>query len=80
MATSQRLSIVSLTHDIVKQRSFALINYDDTADKRLNVPVPFNTKIEDLLPAVQAALVELRTELEIADLKIAAPKDERQNP
>ena len=65
MATSQRLSIVSLTHDIVKQRSFALINYDSTADKRLNVPVPFNTKIEDLLPAVQAALVELRTEVSI---------------
>ena len=62
MATSERLSIVSLTHEIAKQRSFALIAWDDIGDKRLSVRVPFNTKIEDLLPAVQAALVELRTE------------------
>jgi hypothetical protein len=73
MATSERLSIVSLTHDLVTQRSIALITWDDVADRRLGVAVPFNTKLEDLLPAVQAALVELRTELEIADLKIAAP-------
>jgi hypothetical protein len=73
MATSERLSIVSLTHDLVTQRSIALITWDDVADRRLAVAVPFNTKLEDLLPAVQAALVELRTELEIADLKIAAP-------
>jgi hypothetical protein len=73
MATSERLSIVSLTHDLVMRRSIALITWDDVADRRLAVAVPFNTKLEDLLPAVQAALVELRTELEIADLKIAAP-------
>jgi hypothetical protein len=46
MATSERLSIVSLTHDLVNQRSIALINWDDVADRRLCVAVPFDTKLK----------------------------------
>jgi hypothetical protein len=73
MAKAEQLSIVSVTHDLVKRRSVALITWDGVSDRRLAVDVPFDTRLEDLLPAVQAALVELRTELEIAQLKIAAP-------
>ncbi len=73
MTNPEQHSIVGLTHDIIRQRSFALLAWDDVADKRLSVPVPYNIKLHDLLPAVQAVLVEFRTELESADLKIAAP-------
>ncbi len=74
MAKAEQLSIVSVTHDLVKRRSVALITWDGVSDRRLAVDVPFDTKLEDLLPAVQAALVELRTELEIAQLKSRRPK------
>lgn len=70
-AIVEQLSVVSVTHDLVKQRSVAVITWDDVSDRRLGVTIPFDTKIEDLLPAVHAALAELRTELELAQLKVA---------
>jgi len=46
----QELTIVSLTHDLQNKRSLALITWDGIPDRRLSVPVPFNTKIDELLP------------------------------
>ncbi len=74
MANPEQLSIVSVTHDLVRQRSLALIIWDNIGDRRLGVNIPFDTKLEDLLPAVQTALIELRTELETAHLKVAVPQ------
>ncbi len=41
MSAPQRLSIVSLTHELLKQRSIVLITWDDVADRRLGVAVSF---------------------------------------
>ena len=70
MPDPQRLTIAQLTHDLQKERSIALITWDNFEDKRLGVVVPFNTKIADLLPAIQAALADLRKELEFAEVKM----------
>jgi hypothetical protein len=67
----QELTIVSLTHDLQNKRSLALITWDGIPDRRLSVPVPFNTKIDELLPAAQTALRELQAELESTRLKVA---------
>jgi hypothetical protein len=67
----QELTIVSLTHDLQKKRSLALITWDGIPDRRLSVPVPFLTKIDEILPAAQTALRELQAELENARLKVA---------
>jgi hypothetical protein len=67
----QDLTIVSITHDLTQKRSFVMVLWDKNPDKRLSLPVPFDLRIEDLIPATKIALQELKTEMENARLKLA---------
>jgi hypothetical protein len=57
--SAHEVTIISVTHDLQGQRSVVLIKWDEAADRRLSLPIPFNTQLDDLLPATHAAIRKL---------------------
>ncbi|UXN73020.1 hypothetical protein N8D56_18535 [Devosia sp. A8/3-2] len=55
-------TIVGLNHDLRGKKSYVQLVWDDEADKRLSLPVPFGCSFEDLpvetAKAVQALSAE----------------------
>jgi hypothetical protein len=71
----EEITVVSVTHDLQKKRSLVLIKWDNNGDRRLSLPIPFETQLHDLLSATQVAILELQNELAGAHLKLAQAPD-----
>ena len=69
--TTSTATIAGLNHDLKGRRSFVLLTWDDNAEKRLSLPVPFGCSMDDLPEAAEKALRELAHEA--ASLRLHSP-------
>jgi hypothetical protein len=64
------LIITGLQRDITKKRSFATIVWKGDAEKRLGVPVPYDTTLDELKVETEKAIKALAKELESATIEV----------
>jgi hypothetical protein len=64
-------TIAGLNHDLVSKRSTVVLVWDDEADKRLHLPVPFGCALADLPAEADKALRELAAETAVLTLRSA---------
>lgn len=55
-------TIVGLNHDLRGKKSYVQLVWDDEADKRLSLPVPFGCSLEDLPAEADKAVRALSAE------------------
>lgn len=55
-------TIVGLNHDLRGKKSYVQLVWDDEADKRLSLPVPFGCSFEDLPGETEKAVRALSAE------------------
>ena len=63
------LKITGLNRDILKNRSYVTVQWENDAEKCLGLPVPFDCKLEDLKSETEKALKALVKELESAAIE-----------
>jgi hypothetical protein len=63
------LKITGLHRDILKSRSYVTVQWENDAEKRLGLPVPFDCKLEDLKSETEKAVTALAQELESATIE-----------
>ena len=56
------VSIVALTHDLIRKRSIVSLRWVTDPEKNVALPVPFGCSLESLPAEAEAALRELSTE------------------
>lgn len=64
-------TIVGLNHDLRGKKSYVQLVWDDEADKRLSLPVPFGCKFEDLPAETEKAVKALSAETAALAIKSA---------
>jgi hypothetical protein len=57
------MRVISLTHDLHRKRSLALLVWEDDPEKKLSVPVPFGCSLENVSEAAEKAVRELSREI-----------------
>jgi hypothetical protein len=63
------LKIINLHHDLAKKRSLVTVAWEDDAEKRLGLVVPFQCPLDDLKAEAEKAVRALAKELESATLE-----------
>jgi hypothetical protein len=69
MATAPDITITQVVHDLHKHSSYVTMVWDDQPEKRLGLPIPYATKLEDLVGEAQKALQAF-----VAEIAAATPK------
>jgi hypothetical protein len=63
------LKIVNLHHDLAHQRSLVTVQWENDAEKRLGLVVPFECRLEDIKAEAEKAVRGLAKELESATIE-----------
>lgn len=66
------MTIAALTHDLVRKRSIVTVVWDDDAEKRVAVFVPFGCELNAVRAEAEKAVRELSSEL--ATIAVSAPE------
>ena len=69
--TSRVLEVSAITHDLAKRRSLVLLTWPNDPERRLSLPVPFETTPADAVREAGVALRELVREIESAEIALA---------
>jgi len=69
MATATGVTITQVVHDLQARASFVTLVWDGRPDKRLGLPIPFGTKLEDIESEAHKALRAFESELASVSLK-----------
>lgn len=59
---SRSVTVAALTHDLVRKRSLVTLTWDDDADKRVALPVPFGCSLDQVRAEAEKALRDLSAE------------------
>jgi hypothetical protein len=70
MATATGITITQVIHDLQARASYVTLVWDGRPDKRLGLPIPFGTTLEDIESEAQKALQAFRSELASASVKL----------
>jgi hypothetical protein len=71
MATATGITITQVVHDLQARASYVTLVWDGRPEKRLGLPIPFGTKLEDIESEAQKAIQAFRSEL--ASLSVKRP-------
>jgi hypothetical protein len=71
MATATGIAITQVVHDLQARASYVTLVWDGRPEKRLGLPIPFGTKLEDIESEAQKAIQAFRSEL--ASLSVKRP-------
>jgi hypothetical protein len=74
MAEKKKASTVivsQVVHDLRARKSYATVIWKDHEEKKLGLPIPFGTKIEDVEVETERAIESFQAE--IADLSVKVP-------
>lgn len=63
------LKITGLHRDILKNRSYVTVQWENDAEKRLGLPVPFDCTLENLKAETEKAVRALANELQTATIE-----------
>ncbi len=66
------MTVAALTHDLVRKRSIVTVIWDDDAEKRVALPVPFGCDLNSVRAEAEKAVRELSSE--IASIAVNAEK------
>jgi hypothetical protein len=72
MTVQKSMTVVALTHDLVRKRSIVTVIWDDDAEKRVALPVPFACDLNAVRAEAEKAVRELSTEMK--SISVNAPK------
>src|SRR5947209_19835052 len=56
------ITVIALTHDLVRKRSIVMMTWDTDAEKKLGLPVPYGCSLDDVRAEAEAALRALSAE------------------
>ena len=62
MVTGSGITITQVVHDLQKRNSYVTMVWDDQPEKRLGLPIPYATKLEDIAAEAHKALKAFATE------------------
>jgi hypothetical protein len=68
---AKSVTIVSLTHDLIRKRSFAAMVWDGDAEKALSLPVAFGCSLEAVRTEAEKAMRELSAETSTIAVNLA---------
>jgi hypothetical protein len=70
MATGSGITITQIIHDLHKRSSYVTMVWDGQPDKRLGLPIPYATKLEDVAAEAHKALQAFAGEIAVASPKV----------
>jgi hypothetical protein len=65
------VTVVALTHDLVRKRSIVTMTWDTDPEKKLGLPVPYGCSLDDVRAQAEAALRALSAETAELTVKVA---------
>ena len=65
------ITVIALTHDLVRKRSIVTMTWDADAEKKVGLPVPYGCSLEDVRGEAEAALRALSAETGTLVVKVA---------
>ena len=65
------ITVIALTHDLVRKRSIVMMTWDSDAEKKLGLPVPYGCSLDDVRAEAEAALRALSAETAELTVKVA---------
>lgn len=68
--TPQSITITQVTHDLPKKLSYVTLIWDTQADKRLVLPIPYATPLENLGAEARKAVQGFIDELTSASIRL----------
>ena len=72
MATATGLTVTQVIHDLQARASYVTFVWDGRPDKKLGLPIPFGTKLEDIESEAQKAVQAFTSELASTSVKLPA--------
>ena len=69
---AKSMTVAALTHDLVRKRSIVTVIWDDDAEKRVALPVPFGCDLNSVRAEAEKAVRELCSEM--ATIAVNAPR------
>jgi len=69
---AKSMTVAALTHDLVRKRSIVTVIWDDDAEKRVALPVPFGCDLNSVRAEAEKAVRELSSEM--ATIAVNAPQ------
>ena len=69
---AKSMTVAALTHDLIRKRSIVTVIWDDDAEKRVALPVPFGCELNSVRAEAEKAVRELSSEM--AAISVNAPK------
>jgi len=69
---AKSVTVAALTHDLVRQQSFVTLVWDDAADKRVTLPVPFGCELDTLRAEAEKALRAMSQETATVEVRAAS--------
>ena len=65
------ITVIALTHDLVRKRSIVMMTWDTDSEKKLGLPVPYGCSLDDVRAEAEAALRALSAETAKLTVKVA---------
>jgi hypothetical protein len=69
--SSSGITVVALTHDLIRKRSIVTMTWDTDAEKKVGLPVSYGCSLEDVRAEAERALRALSTETATLIVKLA---------
>ena len=70
MASGSDVTVSQVIHDLQARASYVTLVWDGRPDKKLGLPIPFGTKIEDVHNEAAKAIKAFQSELATATVKV----------
>ena len=70
MATATSVTITQVVHDLQARASYVTLVWDGRPEKRLGLPVPYGTKLEDIESETQKTIQAFQSELASLSVKL----------
>jgi hypothetical protein len=65
------ITVIALTHDLVRKRSIVTMTWDADAEKKLGLPVPYGCSLDDVRAQAEVALRAFSAETADLTVKVA---------
>jgi len=65
-----KITVAQIIHDLRSRKSYVTVIWKDQEEKKLGLPIPFGTKIEDIEAATHKAIEAFQKELGQVSIKV----------
>ena len=68
--TGPTVTVTQIIHDLRSRTSYVTVVWNDRQEKKLGLPIPFGTRIEDIAAETARALNAFRDELDSVSIEL----------